>query len=102
MLFKQDITNKIYTDFGEAASDACQILENAIEKTGDLNSDRVIRCIIFLAKGNVDELNKYIKVAVADPRDIMLWAEYEKSEDGINYNRLRDFSNPFESSLTDN
>jgi len=102
MPFKQDIANRIHSDFGEVACNAFEILENAIEKTDSLNSDRVIRCIIFLAKGNIDELKKYVNAAATDPRDIMLWAEYEKSEDDINYNRLRDFSNTFEGSLMDN
>ena len=73
MTFKADIINKIITDFGIHSTKAFEILENVLLKTDHLNSDRLIRCIIFLAKGNMDDLNKYIKAAVIDPRDVMLW-----------------------------
>ena len=96
MTFKADITNKITTDFDANATRALEILENAIAKTDYLETDRVIRCIIFLAKGNMDDLNKYIKAAAIDPRDVMLWAEYEKSNDDADYKRLRDFDHSFE------
>jgi len=98
MIFKEDIRNRIQNDFSTNANEAFEILKHAIEKTDALNSDRLIRCIIFLANGNVDELNKYVKVATADPRDIMLWAEYEGLLDNQKYKRLRDFSRIFEES----
>ena len=97
MTFKEDIINKIKADFGDNSASAFAILENAISKTDDLSSDRVIRCIIFLAEGNMDDLNKYIKAATTDTRDIMLWAEYETSTE----KRLRDFDNTFEESSID-
>ncbi|WP_018344383.1 hypothetical protein [Cytophaga aurantiaca] len=96
MRFKEDITARIHADFGEDFNNAFEILRSAIEKTDDLNSDRIIRCIIFLAKGNIDALHKYIKVATVDPRDIMLWAEYEASNSSADHKRLRDFDKTFE------
>lgn len=96
MVFKDDIINRIYTDFGKESNNAFEILQRAIEKTDDLNSDRIIRCVIFLAKGNIDELHKYIKAATVDPRDIMLWAEYEASNGSADHKRLRDFDKTFE------
>ena len=96
MTFKEDITRRINTDFGENSKQAFETLKNAIEKTDYLKTDRVIRCIIFLSKGSIDDLNKYIETATFDTRDVMLWAEYEKLDGDLNYKRHRDFNNTFE------
>lgn len=96
MTFKDDIIGRIKTDFGENADNATTMLLDAISKVEYLKTDRVIRCIIFLAKGNLTDLNKYIETATFDTRDVMLWAEYEKSSGDFNYKRLRDFNKTFE------
>ena len=101
MIFKEDITKRINEDFAENSHQAIEILKNAIEKTDYLKTDRVIRCIIFLAKGNIDDLNKYIEVAIFDTRDVMLWAEYKELTDDLNYRRERDFNKTFEESTKD-
>lgn len=98
MTFKEDITRRINTDFGENSNQAFETLKNAIEKTDYLKTDRVIRCIIFLSKGSIDDLNKYIETATFDTRDVMLWAEYEKLDGDLNYKRHRNFNNTFEES----
>ena len=98
MTFKEDITRRINTDFGQNSNQAFETLKNAIEKTDYLKTDRVIRCIIFLSKGSIDDLNKYIETATFDTRDVMLWAEYEKLDGELNYKRHRDFNNTFEES----
>ena len=98
MILKDDINRRIETDFREQSNEVVEILKNAIEKTEHLKTDRIIRCIIFLSKGNLNELLKNIEVAINDPRDIMLWAEYEKLSEDFNYKRKRDFDNTFEES----
>ena len=100
MTFKEDIIRKINIDFADNSEKAIGILKNAINKTNFLKTDRVIRCIIFLAKGNIDDLNKYIEAATFDTRDVMLWAEYKKLNGDLNYKRIRDFNNTFEESKT--
>jgi hypothetical protein len=70
-------------------------------KADYLKSNRVIRCIVFLAKGNLEDLNKYIKVATFDTRDVMLWAAYEKLDAEFSFKRLRDFNKTFEECLID-
>ena len=72
------------------------MLFDAINIVDYLKTDRVIRCIVFLAKGNLTDLSKYIETATFEPRDVMLWAEYEKLSGDLNYKRLRDFNNTFE------
>jgi hypothetical protein len=96
MTLKDDIIERINTDFGESANEAIKILIDAIKKVDYLKTDRVIRCVIFLANGNLTDLSKYIETAIFDTRDVMLWVEYEKSRDDFNYKRLRDFNNTFD------
>jgi hypothetical protein len=95
MTFKDDIIARINTDFGESATKATTMLIDAINQVDYLKTDRAIRCIIFLAKGNLTDLNKYIETATFDTRDVMLWAEYEKLSGDLNYKRLRDFNKTF-------
>lgn len=96
MIFKDDIIARINTDFGENSNKAMTMLIDAINKVDYLKTDRVIRCIIFLARGNLTDLNKYIKTATFDTRDVMLLAEYEKLSGDLNYKRLRDFNKTFD------
>jgi hypothetical protein len=96
MTLNDDIIGKIKTDFGENADKATTTLFNAISKIDYLKTDRVIRCIIFLAKGNLIDLNKYIESATFDTRDVILWAEYEGLKENEKPKRVRDFNKSFE------
>jgi hypothetical protein len=99
--FKEDIRRQMVIDFGETSNQAFDILKNAIGKTEYLKTDRVIRCIIFLAKGNIEDLKKYIDAATFDTRDVMLWAEYEILNGDLSYKRRRDFNKTFEESTNE-
>jgi len=96
MTLKNDIIARINADFGENANKATTMLIDAITTVHYLKTDRVIRCIIFLAKGNLTDLDKCIETATLDPRDVMLWAEYEKINGDLNFKRVRDFNNTFD------
>lgn len=96
MKFKTDIINKIQVDFDEYADNAIDILNEALLKTDYLQDDRIVRCIIFLSKGDLNELKKNIEAAIYEPRDIMFWAEYDKVNGKMTQKRLRDFNNSFE------
>ncbi len=98
MTFKDDIITRINSDFGENASKATTLLLDAINNVDYLKTDRVIRCIIFLAKGNLTDLNKYIETATYDTRDVMLSAEYEGLKENESPKRVRDFNKTFEES----
>jgi hypothetical protein len=98
MTFKIDIIDKIKVDFGGNSTEAFKKLEKAIQEVDYLQTDRIIRCIIFLSKGNLTQLDKYIEAAIFDPRDVMFWAEYENHDDFEKTKRLRDFNNVFEQS----
>lgn len=101
MTFKDDIVNRINADFGENANLATTMLIDAITKVDYLKTDRIIRCIIFLAKGNLTDLNKYIETATFDTRDVMLWAEYEGLKENEKPKRVRDFNKTFTESSKD-
>jgi hypothetical protein len=101
MTFKDDIIERLNSDFGESANKAMTILIDAIAKVDYLKTDRVIRCIIFLANGNLTDLNKYIETAPYDTRDVMLWAEYDRLKENENPRRVRDFNKTFPESSND-
>ncbi len=101
MTFKDDIIARINTDFGESANKATTMLSDAIIKVDYLKTDRVIRCIIFLAKGNLTDLDRYIEAATFDTRDVMLWAEYEGLKANENPKRVRDFNKTFDECSND-
>jgi hypothetical protein len=96
MTFKDDIKARIQNDFGENADKATTMLFDAINKVDYLKTDRVIRCIVFLANGDLTDLNKYIETATFDTRDVMLWAEYEGLNENEKPKRVRDFNKNFE------
>lgn len=96
MTFKSDIVDRINTDFGETTTEAKKIIVDAISKDDNLKSDRVIRCIIYLAKGDLEDLNNYIMSAIVDTRDVMFWAEYSGINEGKKPMHLRDFSKTFD------
>ena len=96
MIFKADIAEKINNDFSENADNARAMLIDAIKNAEHLKTDRIIRCILFLANGSLTALDKFIKTAIHDTRDVMLWAEYEKLNKEFSYKRVRDFNYSFE------
>ena len=68
MTLKDDIKARIQTDFGANADKATTMLFDAINKVDYLKTDRVIRCIVFLANGDLTDLSKYIETATFDTR----------------------------------
>tara|TARA_Y100001001_G_C7727031_1_gene209260 strand:+ start:67 stop:384 length:318 start_codon:yes stop_codon:yes gene_type:complete len=96
VFFKEDIQQRIKHDFNDSADKAIDILGNAILKTDYLKTDRIIRCIVFLANGDLNKLKKFIDNAIIDTRDVMLWAEYEEQEGDFNFKRIRNFNNTFD------
>lgn len=96
MKFKDDIQRQIELDFNDLSDKAFEMLSDAISKTDYLKTDRVIRCIVFLANGDLKELRRYIDVAKFDTRDVMFWAEYNNRDDFHNAKRIRDFNKTFD------
>lgn len=101
MKFEEDITQRINTDFGESASEASKLLTKAVLNKDYLNTNRIIRCIIYLAKGNLIDLVNYIEAATVDPRDVLFWAEYTTIEERGKPRRVRDFNKTFDKCTDD-
>lgn len=86
-----DIRDKLILDYGEDQySDTLKILNSVSEL-----SDRTIRCIIFLANGDIEKLNHYTECADRDYRDVIYWAEYFEGADKTKPRRVRNFNKPF-------
>ncbi len=85
-----DIQSKIQRDFPTA--DAFAAIEEIgvwdAERKGLLD-DRLVRCAVYLAQGNLDALKKQIALGKVDYRDLIMAAEYDGEK------RLRDLSVPF-------
>ncbi|HDY85240.1 hypothetical protein LCGC14_0751090 [marine sediment metagenome] len=86
---KQDIINKVESDFDEP-KEVIRILESMESMNRGPIEDRAYRSIIFLAHGSRDKLNHYIDLAFKDSRDLYLQAEYEDPEV-----KKYDFNNTF-------
>jgi len=78
---------------------ANKILTEYLTKYDYLNSDRIIRCVIFLANNEIESFKSFLESAKVDPRDVMWWAEYENQESLDNNKRVRDFSKNFQENL---
>jgi hypothetical protein len=88
-----DIIAKVRRDFLE--NEAVTVLEllSEFHKENPDISERVLRCIVFLAKGNFEEFVRAIGSARVDWRDLIVAAEYDgwSGEE----NRRRDLNVPF-------
>ncbi|QTE21821.1 hypothetical protein [Polaribacter cellanae] len=94
MKLKKDILEKIENDFSSQKENVINLLVNKINENEHINHPRIIRCVIYLSNGDLFELNHYLKTAISDPRDVMLYAEYENNNT-LNPCRIRDFNNEF-------
>jgi hypothetical protein len=55
-------------------------------------SDRVLRCIVFLAGGDLERLEEMVALSQIDARDVIVMAEYDRDV----RTRLRDLRRPFD------
>jgi len=93
-LFPKDILKKIDEDFKEDVDHAKKAIQPYLLNQIELRGPRIVRSLIFLSNGQIDELGKQIEIAKLDYRDTFLMAEYE----GINTGhpkRVRNFDKEF-------
>lgn len=88
MELPKDINDEMKIRFDSGFDLANKILTEFLDENKYLNHDRIIRCIIYLSDG-IQSFRHNLKVAKTDPRDVMLFAEYEQ------INRIRDFNRTF-------
>jgi hypothetical protein len=93
MKTETDIDSYIKDRFGERAELAGSLIEGHVEKHPD-HSGRVIRCVLYLANGSLDELAAMLEAASRDYRDVIFWAEYT-GYTTKEPRRIRNFNMPF-------
>ncbi len=90
-----DIEARIRTDFAkEDADPILDLLKELKSPSHDMEPNVaawVLRCIVFLARGNFEQLVSAIELARFDPRDLIVSAEYE----GWESKKVRNLNLPF-------
>lgn len=91
-----DIRQRVVDDFGpELADDIyAHLLRRIPPGLPNGARPRHLRCILYLARGDRAQLDRYIQMCLEDTRDVMLNAEYEKPA-SANPRRVRNFAKPF-------
>ena len=88
---KPDTYQKIEKDFGDDIAPALDRFQALEAETKGMVDDRLVRAIIYLAKGDIGALDRYIVMAKLDWRDVLVNAEYRHPGD----KKLRDFTLTF-------
>ena len=96
----KDISKQIGSDFQDNADKAFDLVEMYLAKQKQEVS-RVLRCVIYLSKGDLKTLKEMINIAQTDYRDAIFWAEYIDLEEN-EPKQVRDFSKPFGSNELNN
>jgi hypothetical protein len=91
-MLAEDIIEKISRDFKnhDEAELALTVLTDFVEENQDISNDRILRCMVFVANGDIATLEQAIELAKIDYRDLIVWAEYDDKEEPV-----RDLSNGF-------
>jgi len=93
-----DITGKIKLRFKSDYKKALELLSEYVDTFEHINSDRVLRCILFLSENTMESFTKNLEAAKTDTRDVMWWAEYNYNSSLDQSKLLRDFNCTFKDS----
>ncbi|BBB29847.1 hypothetical protein [Neptunomonas japonica] len=86
-----DIQHKLTLDFGSEMPFAKDEVEALYAATNWRISDKMIRSIIYLAKGDITSLKNTIQRTRQDYKDVLWQAEYDRGDE-----QLRDFNKTFD------
>jgi hypothetical protein len=87
-----DIRRRVLADFEvDKAGKAMEILEQARTANPDFMTDRIVRCAVYVAGGDMATLRRALELAKTDWRDLIVWAEYDNAFG----ERKRDLKQPF-------
>ncbi len=87
---KTDIYQKIELDFGDGLKLAIEKIEILDARSKGLVGDRMLRAMVFLAKGNIERFKQIIELGRTDYRHVLWQAEYDCGEE-----QLYDFNKTF-------
>lgn len=90
-----DILARIQGDFGAESEEAIHLIKGFWDEMDAREPLRILRSVIFISTGNVENLVYYIQAAKKDWRDVIWWAEYYTASGEKSEQRLRDFSQAF-------
>jgi hypothetical protein len=95
MPLPSDIIAKIERDFPKAeVASVIDLVSELPAEDPNTFTDRVLRCVISLSRGNYSDLTRNVASARTDWRDLMYWSEYDANDV-----RVRDHSIPFKSDV---
>ena len=84
-----DIVNRVQRDFPHDSGTVLARLLELRREVGDFASDRLIRCLVFAARGDTSRIEPLIECARNDPRDLIVSGECE------DWKTVRDLTQPF-------
>jgi hypothetical protein len=87
---KTDIFQKIEKDFGTDFNLALEQVEMLEVLTKGLISDRMLRAMVFLAKGDIDRFTEVIELGRTNNREVLQQAEYDGAD-----KKVYDFNQSF-------
>lgn len=90
-----DIIDEMETRFGSDTKAAHNLLAEYLAENDYLDTDRIIRCVIFLSDNGLASFKSYLESAKGDPRDVMWWAEYGNGDSLEQNKRIRNFDKSF-------
>lgn len=91
----KDIVEQMKIRFNSDYNSADKILTEYLTLNDYLNSDRIIRCVVYLANNGIESFKSSLDSAKEDPRDVMYWAECEGDFKNHNVKQIRDFNKTF-------
>ena len=92
----EDARKKLEKDFGPLLDESIDKIQSLLAQSDIFRSPRILRAIVFVAKGDLKRLESAIRLAQIDWRDLLMEAEYEYPGKGKAPRQVRDFNRPFE------
>jgi len=87
----EDVVNRVREEYKERADEVLLLLLARREiGSGEFFGDRLIRCVVFAAKGNLSRISELIALGLRDYRDLIMAGEYDHKS-----NRRRDLTASF-------
>jgi hypothetical protein len=74
-IINKELENRIKKDFGESANQAIIKINNYLNTPEWINHEKVVYAILNLSNKDINKLDKYIKIAMSDPRDVIMLAD---------------------------
>ena len=91
MPLTEDITIRVRCDFpGDEVAPIVEMLGELQGGDAHLFCDRILRCLVFVARGRFAVLADAVALARTDDRDLIVSAEFDGD-----WEQVRDFNRPF-------